>query len=37
MIVFADQFERPPGVCHGAGDIAENQGLSGTVHGDRTR
>ena len=37
MIVLTDEVERPPGMCHGSGHIAEDQGLSGTVDGDRTR
>ena len=37
MVVLRDEVERPPGVFHGAGHIAQSQGLSGTVHGDRTR
>jgi hypothetical protein len=37
MIVLGYQVERPPGVFHGVGHIAQRLGLSGTVHGDRTR
>src|SRR6266545_2875933 len=37
MVVLRDEVERPPGVCHGAGHIAQNEGLSRTPHGDRAR
>ena len=37
MVVRAGEVERPPGMGHGAGDVAEDLGLSGPVHGDRTR
>ena len=37
VVVLADEVERPPGMGHGAGHIAEDQGLSGPVHGDRAR
>ena len=31
MVVLRDEVERPPGVFHGVGHIAQRQGLSGTV------
>ncbi len=37
MIVLADEVERPPGMGHGAGHIADGQGMCRTVEGDRTR
>ncbi len=37
VVVLIDEIEGPLGMCHGAGHIAEDQGLSGTVHRDRAR
>ena len=37
VVVLADEVERPPGMGHGAGHIAEDPGLAGPVHGDRAR
>jgi len=36
MIVLHDEVERPPGLGHRAGHIAEDQCLPGAVHGDGT-
>ena len=37
MIILADQVQRAPGMSHGAGHVAEDPGLAGTVDGDRRR
>src|SRR5205823_10414483 len=37
MVVLRHQVERPLGMDHGRGDIAQSQGKASTMHGDRTR
>ena len=37
MIVLRSEVQRPPGILHGAGHIAQHQSEARTVDGDRTR
>ena len=37
MVVLVGEVEHPPGVAHGAGHVAQHQGLPGTGHRDRPR
>src|SRR5215510_5991072 len=36
IVILRDEVERPPGVCHGVGHIAPNEGNSGMVNADPT-
>ena len=36
LVVFGGEVERPPGMLTVLGQIAPDQGVAGTVHGDRT-